>query len=456
MLRAFFRLDIIGLDVQISSTSNAVPRLLNKASQMGQTIMTKYLVQRIETESAGTTYYASEIHLTARWLMEEYGYEAEAKRLEYTETICTAAATILGSCLLFRRMSTAFQAGRLPSEISCCALTALSFLGDLSRLKNLISTGVDVNAGSQVIGKPLQAAAARGHTEIGILLLESGADANSGDSNVDNTALQLACRAGHEEIAEILLNPKYGIQRSGISYERAILSAARGGNVELVWLLLRSCEIEVFKHLQNEMLHEASAHGAVHVVRMLLHEGVNVNSRDVAWRTPLQRAASGGYVETVRLLIARGADCASGIPSPIKQAAKCGYERVVQTLLDAGDDIHGEGDGGPLTAAVRNEKIQMIQYLLDKGISPHAESTQTAFKIAAQQGYERIVRMLADHGVDVNCDDHAPMLSALMFGEEDVVRTLLEFGAQTINVSECKYAAKFASGEYPVRRQLRY
>ena len=42
-----------------------------------------------------------QIRQTVSWLLKEYGYEAKAKRLEYTEALCTAAATILGSFLLF-------------------------------------------------------------------------------------------------------------------------------------------------------------------------------------------------------------------------------------------------------------------------------------------------------------------------------------------------------------------
>lgn len=450
----FFRLDIIGLDAQTSSIS----RLLNRSVQMCQRIMTRYLIHKIETKFVSMPYYATEIRQVVLWLMKEYGYQTEAKRLEYTEIMCTAAVATLGSYLLCRRMAVEydFHSERPSSDISPCALTALAYLGDISRLKTLVDAGVDVNTKSQIMGTPLQAAAARGHIEIGILLLNSGADANSRDSEFDNSALQLACLAGHEEMARILLNSKYGIQRSGPSYETAVLNAARGGNVNLMQLLIRSGEFELFPQLQDKMLHEASAHGAVNVVRTLLDERVNINSRDVKWRTPLQRAASGGYEETVRLLIARGADYGAGLPSPIYQAAKRGYERVVQILLDAGDEIDREGDGGPITAAVKNEKIGMVQYLLNKGINPHAKSTQTALGFAAAQGYERIVRMLAAYGVDVNYDDHRPMLSALMFGQDDVVKTLLEFGAQTINVSECRYAAKFASGEYPIRRQFRY
>ena len=400
--------------------------------------------------------YPTEISQTTSWLMREHGYEDKVQRLEYTNALCNAAATISGSHLLSRHMNVEFhsQSVFVPNDVSHCALTALAYLGDISRLRFLIDAGVDINAGSQVMGKPLQAAAARGHTEIGRLLLENGADANCGNSEFDITPLKLACFAGHKEMVRVLLDSKYGIPRRGTSYEEAVRSAVRGDNVDLMQQLIRLGESKFSWH--GQMLQEAAAHGAVNVVRTLLGEDVNIDLRDATWRTPIQIAASRGYEEIVRVLIAKGAAYSLGFPSPIYQAAKYGYERVVQILLDAGDDIHHGEDGGPLIAAVKNEKIHMVQFLLKKGIDPHSKPIQTALNCAAGQGYERIVRILAAHGADLDYDDQRAMLSALMFGYDNVVKTLLEFGAQPIDLSECKYEAKFASGEYPICRPFRY
>lgn len=427
-------------------------------------MMTRYLVQQIRTGPLSWRDFAVEIveiRQMVTWLMKEYGYEIEVKRLEYTEALCTVAATIIGSAPLFQRMAVEpdSQPARSPNDISHSALIALAYLGDKSRLKTLIDAGVDVNIGSKVMGSPLHAAAAGGHTEIVVLLLECGADVNLKIDGWGYTAIDLAGLAGHEEIVRILLNPKHGIRLNDEAYQMAVLSAVRGGNVDLMQLVVKFRPTAHSPRFKYRMLLEASDHGAVNVVRSLVDGGVDVNQRDYHPFTPLQRAASGGHGETVQLLLARGARLGKGRTSPLCQAAKRGYERVVQILLDAGDDIHG-GHGswqdGPLTAAVKNEEIQMIQYLLAKGIDPHDKSTQTALSLAAERGYERTVRMLAAYGVNVNTHDDMPMLSALKYGHDNVVETLLEFGAQKIDVSKCRYAAEFASGQYPHRRLFRY
>lgn len=459
------------------------------AANMYPRIMTKYLIHKHQTKPESRTYYAIEIQQTVSWLMKEYGYETEAKRLEYMEVLCGAATTILGSLQLARRMDIRHgsQSECLPNDILHCALTALAYLGDISRVKALLDAGVDANAGSQVMGKPLQAAAARGYTEIVVLLLENGADANLADSQFGATALQLACFAGHEGIVRTLLSPEYGVQRSGKSYRKAILNTARGDNVDLMWLLVRYGEAGLFHRMQNIMLHEASAHGAMNMVRTLLNEGADVNSKASNGSVPVLRAVQRGHAEIVRLLIARGAlhghdnlftrgalhghdilfarkfeanDAEKVVYgcTPICLAARLGYERVVQILLDAGEKLNIDGFPDPLPHAAKSDKIQMVQYLFSRGASPHSKHAVYAIYHAARLGNERMVRLLAAYGVDVNAcyGDRPPILWALWFGGDKMVKVLLELGAQKIVVSETPDAELFASDRLPHLKKFTY
>lgn len=421
---------------------------------MCQKILTKYLIHQINAKPASRTCYTVELRQTVAWLMKEYKHETETKRLEYIEILCTAATTIFEPHLLFRRMIVKFASEPVHSFHEASLLTALAYLSDISKLKILIDAGVDVNEESQLMGKPLQAAVAGGHIEITILLLKCGANVDWKNNEGKHTALQLAGRAGHETIVRLLLDST--CDSPEIDHEKTMLSFVRSDNVDLMQLMIKTFQIEQSDRFKSAILHEASTYGAVNVVRMMFNEGADVNSRDFQWRTAIQKAASRGYGETVQFLITKGARYDAGISSPIHQAVKHGYERVVQILLDAGDNIDREDNGGLLTIAVKYEKFHMIQYLFDKGISPHAKSAQTALNVAAERGYERIVRMLMIYGIDVDNENHRPMLSALMFGHDNVVKTLLEFGAQKIDVSECQYAAEFASGAYPIRRPFRY
>lgn len=50
-------------------------------------------------------------------------------------------------------------------------LSAAAYVGDVSVVESLLAQGVDVNAGSNVFGKPLFAAASASHLDIDRLLL---------------------------------------------------------------------------------------------------------------------------------------------------------------------------------------------------------------------------------------------------------------------------------------------
>ena len=80
---------------------------------------------------------------------------------------------------------------------------------------------------------------------------------------------------------------------------------------------------------------------------MLLSRGANKEHRNVSDYTPLSLAASGGYVNIIKLLLSHGAEINSrtgsklGI-SPLMLAAMNGHTAAVKLLLDMGSDINAQ------------------------------------------------------------------------------------------------------------------
>jgi ankyrin repeat protein len=70
-------------------------------------------------------------------------------------------------------------------------------------------------------------------------------------------------------------------------------------------LLAGGCRGRV--HSRPDALLDAAAGGDAEQVRALLREDADVNARDYRDRTPLYRAAEGGYADVARLLIDGGA-----------------------------------------------------------------------------------------------------------------------------------------------------
>ena len=93
----------------------------------------------------------------------------------------------------------------------------------------------------------------------------------------------------------------------------------------------------------------AASRGHLGVVKLLLEDGVDVNTEEEYSKIALQEAASSGHLEVVRLLLEHGADVEAdrGCDAPIiQQAASGGHLEVVRLLLQNGADINTEGESG--------------------------------------------------------------------------------------------------------------
>src|SRR5205807_5624221 len=110
---------------------------------------------------------------------------------------------------------------------------------------------------------------------------------------------------------------------------------------------------------------------------------------------PLGLAAFFGHAETVRLLVARGADVAQVARNPMKvqplHAAAAGRSvDAVKLLVDAGAPVNAKQDKGwaPLHEAVRAKNVEMTRYLLTHGADPKQQNDEgkSAIGLAAEGG----------------------------------------------------------------------
>lgn len=63
-----------------------------------------------------------------------------------------------------------------------------------------------------------------------------------------------------------------------------------------------------FGELQTTLLHAAAYDGQVHLVKLLLTLGADIDAREVNGRTPLHHAANNGHQEVIEYLVRQGAD----------------------------------------------------------------------------------------------------------------------------------------------------
>lgn len=382
--------------------------------------------------------------------------KAAEQRLEYTRALCNAVAheastTWILPELLKSNNKTEGNLSARPENM----LAGAAAVGDMDKLRILLSQGTDPNVKSEYFGFALQNAARLGLRAMVLLLLEHEC-ASLGQATT--AALEAACEAGQEQIVECLLNSQSRIHISDGDYETAVVAAAGNGHVDLMWLLLNRDGFLNKENVMAEALFTASERGYLEVVLTLLDSGLDVNKRNHENRNSLHRAVLHGHASVVRLLLNRGVyyyDEPRG--DPLWLAAINGHEDVVQILLDNGADI--DADGPHLcvfSQAARHGESRMLRFLLEKGIDLHASYRGAirgaiALEEAAAQGHEDTVRLLVGLGVDLNGqkDRDCPMLRAMMANYPHIVKTLLELGAEEVDPLQSDSAPYFLAGQFP-------
>jgi ankyrin repeat protein len=106
-------------------------------------------------------------------------------------------------------------------------------------------------------------------------------------------------------------------------------------------------------------------------------------------------AAKDGNTETVKMLLASGANVRAWDDYALSRAARNGHTETVKTLLAAGANVHANDDVALCWAAL-NGHAETVQSLLGAGADVHAQD-DWALCLAASFGHTETVRILARH-----------------------------------------------------------
>jgi ankyrin repeat protein len=200
----------------------------------------------------------------------------------------------------------------------------------------------------------------------------------------------------------------------------------------------------------------AAGDGDLELVRELLDARVSLESTNEYGDTPLQKAAEKGQLAVVDTLLKAGARLHVGSSTALYPAVKGGNLEIVKRLIDAGADVKEETAYTLLWAAGSGDE-QMVEALLQAGADVNAE-VSPGYSISAQGGRRnlvltalsaavrtrspRVLQVLIDSGIDVNrrqsfpphqtrwnAADSTALIEAARMGETEMVRSLLEAGA---------------------------
>jgi ankyrin repeat protein len=271
-------------------------------------------------------------------------------------------------------MTTVIHAASVNTDLVEAAMR-----GDSDTVRSLLEDGADVNATYGDGSTALHWAAGNGDLELTRMLLDAGARVDATTRIGSITSLFMAAKSGEADVIKTLIEAGANANESNANGTTVLMSAAAAGNRDAVLTLIDSgADVNAAEQTngQTALMFAANLNRA-EAIRVLLENGADADvttkvsslpSRRrggrgsapgvVGGMTALHFAARDGQMESVRELIAGGADVnvptKSNQTPPITEAIINANLDIAKLLLDNGAEVNSQNADGlaPLYATV--------------------------------------------------------------------------------------------------------
>jgi ankyrin repeat protein len=327
---------------------------------------------------------------------------------------------------------------------------------DKATVRQLLASGVDVNAPEVDGTTALHWAARTDDVEVAAWLLRAGANA-SAVTRYGVTPLSLACTNGNVAVVQMLLEAGADPNTTLPEGETALMAAALTGKADAVRVLLaQGADPNRQEEWRGQTaLMWAAAEGNVEATQVLLEHGADIDTRSTGGFTPLLFAAREGRVDVARVLLEAGADVNASLPFRNRRRGPGGGR-------PAGSDAPVTGPNS-LMLAVANAHYELASYFLDRGADANTSAQGwTALHLVSwvrkpghggndpapegsgTMGSLDFVKKLAAHGADLNVRitrrpnvgttdlnmiDATPFLMAARTADAELMQLLVDLGA---------------------------
>ena len=403
----------ISLSVASSGVAAADTRLLDAVARGDRTAVRELLRNHADVDSAqpdGSTalMLAVERHdVELATLLVRAQARVNAAN-DYGATALSAAASNGNTALIALLLEAHADPNKALLSGETALMTAVD-AGNAEAARLLLAHGADVNARETKGGQDaLMWAAANREPAIVTLLLAHGGDPRA-RSKRGFTPLLFAAQQGDVESGRLLLQAGSDVNdRSAIDRKTALVVAAASGSRDFCALLLdKGANPDIADDGGFTALHYAAMAGnGADIVRALLAHGAQRNPRttkdsreyvyagvNLTGATPLFFAASRGNVETVRALLASGAD-------PFMTTDKGTAPLHVATW-------GGSPYAGDWTEDQKKNLLDVTRLLVEKGadVNSTGEHGWTALHGAAYKGVDAVVQFLVQQGARLDVFD---------------------------------------------------
>lgn len=295
----------------------------------------------------------------------------------------------------------------LPPRPRATQLHAAAKSGDLLQMKRALrSWDVDVNARDSSGCSPLHLAST---ADIAKRLISTDSLRLNAEDNEGRSALHHAVLKRRPRVVKVLLEA--GIDQSMEDDTGRTAAFYAQGHNTCRWMLRHGPETEAIAtdHLNNTGLFHMAWLGDLEGTKLFIDQGANVNARNTNGETALTEASLHGSLEVVNLLLLHGA-------------------RI---------DVATDGEHWtPLLQAVRNDRREVVRSLLQHGADKHIKRKGglDAVAEASCRGHHEIARMLIENGSRLESLNHhgrTPLLEASRRNDGEWTEWLLRRGAKT-------------------------
>ncbi|KAG0556690.1 hypothetical protein M758_11G070200 [Ceratodon purpureus] len=121
------------------------------------------------------------------------------------------------------------------------SLAGAAQVGDVGRMRGLITRGAKVDGDGESGYSPLHYAARHGHAQACLLLLQSGAQVDRRTRAGKATSLHRAAYAGHIEAVKVLLQHGANVEAQDSDGQTCLHKASMQGHMAVVKLLKEAC-----------------------------------------------------------------------------------------------------------------------------------------------------------------------------------------------------------------------